>query len=53
MLGMDMGAMTAGGPVGGMGGVSANANLGARGYGSKILRITGMMLEKAVVWPGE
>ena len=27
-------------------------NLGVCGYGSKILRITAMMLEKAVVWPG-
>ena len=30
-----------------------NVNLGACGYGSKILRITAMMLEKAVVWPGK
>lgn len=30
-----------------------DANLSARGYGSKILRVSAMMLEKAVVWPGE
>ena len=29
-----------------------NVNFGAYGYGSKILRITAMMLEKAVAWPG-
>ncbi|KAK5167604.1 uncharacterized protein LTR77_007303 [Saxophila tyrrhenica] len=29
----------------------SNVNLGLCGYGSKILRITAMMLEKAVVWP--
>ena len=38
---------------GAMAGMANNVNLGACGYGSKILRITGMMLEKAVVWPGE
>lgn len=30
-----------------------NIDLSACGYGSKILRITAMMLEKAVVWPGK
>jgi len=30
-----------------------NVNLSTCGYGSKILRITAMMLEKAVVWPGK
>lgn len=30
-----------------------NVDLSGCGYGSKILRITAMMLEKAVVWPGE
>jgi hypothetical protein len=28
-----------------------NVNLSACGYGSKTLRITAMMLEKAIVWP--
>ena len=49
MLAMDLG----GGLAGSMGGMAGNVNLGACGYGSKILRITGMMLEKAVVWPGK
>jgi hypothetical protein len=30
-----------------------NVNLSACGYGSKTLRITAMMLEKAIVWPGK
>lgn len=30
-----------------------NVNLSACGYGSKTLRITSMMLEKAIVWPGK
>ncbi|TKA68481.1 hypothetical protein B0A55_08937 [Friedmanniomyces simplex] len=36
---------------GAAGGLQGNVNLSACGYGSKILRIAGMMLEKAVVWP--
>ncbi|KAI7520641.1 hypothetical protein KC319_g8582, partial [Hortaea werneckii] len=28
-----------------------NVNLNACGYGSRVLRVTAMMLEKAVVWP--
>merc|ERR1712000_3431 len=28
-----------------------NVNLNACGYGSRLLRVTAMMLEKAVVWP--
>ncbi|KAK6373488.1 hypothetical protein LTR81_027946 [Elasticomyces elasticus] len=34
-----------------MGSLHNNVNLGACGYGSKMLRRTAMMLEKAVVWP--
>jgi hypothetical protein len=30
-----------------------NVNLTSCGYGSKTLRITAMMLEKAIVWPGK
>nr|POE85102.1 hypothetical protein CFP56_68671 [Quercus suber] len=30
-----------------------NVHLASCGYGSKILRVAGMMLEKAVVWPGK
>lgn len=37
----------------GGGSQSMNINLSGYGYGSKILRITAMMLEKAIVWPGE
>ncbi len=33
--------------------MGTNPNLAACGYGSKILRITAMMLEKAIVWPGK
>ena len=40
-------------PAASMSSMHSNVNLGACGYGSKILRITAMMLEKAVVWPGE
>ena len=49
MLAVDLGNVNSAA----MGGMANNANLGACGYGSKILRITGMMLEKAVVWPGK
>ena len=37
----------------GMNPMHNNVDLSPYGYGSKILRITAMMLEKAVVWPGE
>ena len=40
-------------PSASMGPMHQNVNLGACGHGSKILRITAMMLEKAVVWPGK
>ena len=40
-------------PSAAMNSMHNNVPLGACGYGSKILRITAMMLEKAVVWPGK
>lgn len=40
-------------PAASVSGLHNNGNLGACGYGSKILRITAMMLEKAIVWPGK
>lgn len=36
-----------------MSALQSNPNLNARGFGSKILRVTALMLEKAVVWPGK
>jgi hypothetical protein len=40
-------------PAAALGSMHNNVNLSACGYGSKILRITAMMLEKAIVWPGK
>lgn len=50
LLSLDMQNLS---PSAGLHAMHNNANLGACGYGSKILRITAMMLEKAVVWPGK
>jgi hypothetical protein len=49
LLAMDLQNMNAAA----MSSLQSNVDLGACGYGSKILRITAMMLEKAIVWPGE
>ncbi|KAK0827817.1 hypothetical protein LTR91_002269 [Friedmanniomyces endolithicus] len=55
LLVLDLQQMNAGAAGAGMGGASSmmhhGVSLGACGYGSKVLRITAMMLEKAVVWP--
>lgn len=50
LLAMDLQQMN---PALAMNSMHNNINLNACGYGSKILRVTAMMLEKAVVWPGE
>ncbi|KAK4963613.1 hypothetical protein LTR10_001242 [Elasticomyces elasticus] len=48
LLALDMQQMNAGATLNSM---HNNVNLSACGYGSKMLRIAAMMLEKAVVWP--
>jgi len=50
LLAMDLQQMNPGAIMNSM---HNNVNLGACGYGSKILRVTAMMMEKAVVWPGK
>ena len=50
LLAMDLQQMN---PAMAMNSMHNNVNLGSCGYGSKILRVTAMMLEKAVVWPGK
>ena len=49
LLAMDLQQLNSAAP---MDAVHNNVNLSACGFGSKILRIVAMMLEKAVVWPG-
>ncbi|KAK4539958.1 hypothetical protein LTR36_009928 [Oleoguttula mirabilis] len=48
LLAMDLQQMN---PTAMMNNMQTNVNLSLCGYGSKILRVTAMMLEKAVVWP--
>lgn len=50
LLAMDLQQLNPSAP---MHAVHNNVNLSACGYGSKTLRITAMMLEKAIVWPGK
>lgn len=50
LLAMDLQQMNASAMMNGM---HNNVNLGTCGYGSKLLRVASMMLEKAVVWPGQ
>lgn len=50
LLAMDLQQLN---PAAPMDAVHNNVNLSTCGFGSKILRIVAMMLEKAVVWPGK
>lgn len=50
LLAMDLQQLN---PAAPMDAVHNNINLSACGFGSKVLRIVAMMLEKGVVWPGK
>ncbi|KAK5137231.1 hypothetical protein LTR08_000201 [Meristemomyces frigidus] len=50
LLAMDLQSMN---PLASMNSMRNHVNLSTCGYGSKVLRVTAMMLEKAVVWPGK
>lgn len=54
LLAMDMGGLTEDGAVAAMASSTHNGvDLGQFGVGSRILRVTAMMLEKAVIWPSK